>query len=79
MKIITEQNLRDFEFWSGARDTIEYLTPEELDIIESSLEDCFPDGMTDTQINDMFWFEEDFIAELLGYESFEEIMERDDT
>jgi hypothetical protein len=31
MKIYTEKSLRDFEFWSGAKDTVKYLTPCELD------------------------------------------------
>lgn len=31
----------------------------------------------ETEINDLFWFEEDTIAEWLGYFSFDEIMNRD--
>lgn len=31
MKIYTEKSLRDFEFWSGAKDTVKYLPPCELD------------------------------------------------
>jgi hypothetical protein len=78
MKIYTEERLRNFEFWSGARDTVEYLTDEELDTIEAILEDSYPDGMDETDINDLFWFEDDLIAEWLGYENFEAIMYRDD-
>ena len=78
MKIYEEKNLRDFEFWSGAKDTAKYLTDEELDTIESMFEDLYPDGMEDTQINDIFWFEDDWIAEMLGYSDFEELMHRDD-
>lgn len=78
MKIYTEKSLRNFEFWSGACDRVKYLTNEELDTIESILEDCNPDGMTETEINDFFWFEEDTIAEWLGYSNFDEIMEEED-
>lgn len=74
MKIYTEKSLRDFDFWSGARDTVKYLTPGELDKIESILEECYPEGMDETAINDFFWFEEDTIAEWLGYDSFEDIV-----
>ena len=77
MKIYEEKSLRDFEFWSGAKDTVKYLTDEELDQIEAILEDAFPDGMEDTQINDLFWFDDDVIAEWLGYSDFEELMDRD--
>lgn len=75
MKIYTEQSLKDFEFWSGARDRAKYLTDDQFDTIEAILEDVYPDGMTDTEINDFFWFEEDTIADWLGYNSFEELME----
>lgn len=78
MKIYTENSLRNFEFWSGAKDTVKYLTYDELDTIESILEDMNPDGMDETEINDLFWFEDDWIAEMLGYEDFEELMHRDD-
>ena len=78
MKIYEEKSLSDFEFWSGAKDTVKYLTDDELDTIENILEDMYPDGMEDTQINDIFWFEDDWIAEMLGYEDFEELMHRDD-
>jgi hypothetical protein len=78
MKIYTEESLRNFEFWSGAKYTVEHLTDEELDQIEAMLEDLYPDGMDETDINDFFWFEDDTIAEWLGYESFEELMHRDD-
>lgn len=78
MKIYTENSLSNFEFWSGAVDRVKYLTDDELDTIEAILEDVYPDGMDETQINDLFWFEEDWIAEMLGYEDFEAIMHRDD-
>ena len=78
MKIYTEDSLRNFNFWSGARDTVKYLTDEELDTIEAILEDIYPDGMDEIQINDIFWFEDDWIAEMLGYADFEELMHRDD-
>ena len=75
MKIYTEKSLSDFEFWSGAKDTVKYLTTDELEQMEEILEECYPDGMEETQINDIFWFEDDWIAEMLGYSCFDEIME----
>ena len=80
MKIYTEKSLNDFEFWSGAKDTVKYLTESEIDTIEFMLEECAPeDGYSDTDINDFFLFEDDTIAEWLGYDNFEQLMnERDD-
>ena len=76
MKVYKEESLRSFEFWSGAKNTAEYLTYEELDQIEAILEESYPEGLDETAINDLFWFEEDTIAEWLGYADFEEIMNR---
>ena len=78
MKIYSETNIKDFDFWSGAADTAKYLTDEDMDQIESMLEECNPDGMSETEVNDFFWFEDDTIAEWLGYESFEALMKRDE-
>lgn len=74
MKIYTEKSLRDFEFWSGAKDRAEYLTEKDLDIIESELELEYPDGMDETEVNDLFWLEEDYLAQILGYDSFEDLV-----
>jgi hypothetical protein len=75
MKIISEdKRLRDFDFWSGAKDTVDYLTSDELDTIEDILEDAYPNGMTETQVNDLFWFDTDVIAEWLGYDDFESLI-----
>lgn len=75
MKICKEESLRNFDFWSGAKDTVKYLTFEEFDTIESILEDIYPDGMDETTINDIFWFEDDTIADWLGFDSFEALIE----
>lgn len=66
MKIVSDISLRNFQFWSGAKDTAAELTVEQLDQVEAILEDLYPDGMTDTQINDLFWFESDTIREWVG-------------
>ena len=78
MKVFTEIELRNFEFWSGAKYTAEHLTDNELDTIEAILEDEYPDGLDETKINDIFWFEEDWIAEMLGYADFEALVKRDE-
>ena len=71
MKITTVTNLRDFSFWAGATDTVKYLSPEQLDTIEDILCDIYPNGVDDTTLNDLFWFDDDIIAQWLGYDSFE--------
>ena len=76
MTIKTETTLKNFDFWSGAKDTVKYLTESELETIESYLEELYPEGMTDTELNDFMWFDDDTIAEWLVYNDFDEIMNR---
>lgn len=68
MTIKTEQSLRNFEFWSGAKSNAEMMTCEELDSVENALEELYPEGMTDTEINDLFWFDFDYVCDLIGLE-----------
>ena len=75
MKIYTETALKDFEFWSGAKQTAQYLTDDDFDIIENILEEE-GESYSDTDINDIFWFEKDWIAEMLGYIDFDDLMEK---
>jgi len=77
MKIYRDIPLTQFEFWAGAKDTVEHLTEFELKEIELILEDLCWEGLSEEQLNDIFWHERDLIAEWLGYEDFDEIMRRD--
>lgn len=77
MRVISEMRLRDFEFWGGAKDFAAKLTDDELDTIEFEFEGVYPEGMSDTEINDIFWFDKDFICELLG-ETEEDIWNREE-
>lgn len=71
--------MRNFNFSKGARGRVRYLTCEELDTIGDILGEIFMGApVTDDYINNLFWFEEDTIAEWLGYSSFDEIMNRED-
>ena len=72
MKLYSEASLSSFNFWSGAKDNAAELTDEQLNDIESQLEDIYPDGMDETALNDFFWFEFDTVKEWLGIEEEEE-------
>ena len=75
MKIYREESLTNFDFWGGAKHRVNYFTLEELQTIEAILEDCYPDGIDETAINDLFWFEEDTLAEWLGFTDFDDLIE----
>lgn len=68
----------DFEFWSGACDTARHLKDNEIELIFRELEDMYPDGLSDTELNDIFWFEDDWLARIIGYDDFEEVMNRNE-
>lgn len=72
MKLYKEESLSNFKFWSGAKDRAEKLTSNELDQIESMLEDLYPNGMDETQVNDLFWFDFETVLEWIGKEECEE-------
>ena len=69
MKIYREESLSNFEFWSGAISNAEEFTLEELDRISEELEVADNgDGYEETQINDLMWFEPEYLASLIGLE-----------
>ncbi len=66
MKVYSELSLRDFEFWAGAKENAEKLTPEQLDEVEQFFDEIYSDGVDETTINDIFWFDFDQICVWLG-------------
>lgn len=74
MKIWSEDSIRNFNFWSGARDTVNDLFDADFDIIEPLIEEIYEGEIEDVTLNDFFWFERDTIANWLGYEDYDELM-----
>ena len=73
MKIYSETSLENFEAWSGAVDTLDRVREAgKCDELESILEDLYPDGMSETELNDLLWFEPETVFEWLGIEEEEE-------
>ena len=76
MTINYELDLHTFEAWSGAKSTLERVIDEDkVDVLEAVLEDCYPEGMTETQLNDILWFESDWVFEMCGIRTESEIRE----
>ena len=71
MKTFNEnQTLVDFNAWSGAvstKDTI--LENNKGNEFDNLIEELYPDGLTETALNDLLWFESDWIFENLGIET----------
>lgn len=66
MRIYTEKSLTNFEFWSGAKNNAKMLSFEQLEQVEAILEDCYPEGVDETTINDLFWFDFETVLDWLG-------------
>ena len=69
MKITSEMSLKNFKAWSGAKDTLNKLIElDKCEDLEFILDDLYPDGLTETQLNDILWFDDEWIFEILGIE-----------
>ena len=70
MTITYELNLNNFEAWSGAKETLERIQREgKCAELENVLEKLYPDGMTETELNDLLWFDSETVYEWLGIRS----------
>lgn len=71
-----DDSLTDFPFWSGAKSNADMLTYDELQQLDDVLPEYFntADGQlpTQTEINDLFWFDFDTVCEVIGLQYDEE-------
>ena len=74
MLIKKEYNFSDFEPWSGAVDTWKRLeTADKLDVLEEVLEDLYPEGIDETKLNDILWFDDEWCFNAVGMRTESEI------
>ena len=67
MKITYELDLATFEAWSGAVDTLDRIREEDkCEELEELLDELYPDGMSETELNDLLRFDSDWVFETLG-------------
>lgn len=65
--------------WCGAISTANRITEEgKEDEFCNLIEECYPEGIDRTSLNDILWFEEDWIFEMLGIKDEEEEEESGD-
>lgn len=80
MQVTTEvTSLYAFEAWRGAVYTKKKLMENGIDEdFISFAEDLFPEGCTDTELNDLLWFESDTIFEHFGLDENGDPLENTD-
>ena len=67
MLIKTETNLRNFKAWSGAIETKKIILDAGLEEeFEMLIDELYPEGLIDTELNDLLWFDSGWILENLG-------------
>ena len=70
MRIISESNLYKFEAWSGAVNTKNVIIEAgKEDEFEALIDELYPGGISDTQLNDILWFESEWLFDTLGIEA----------
>lgn len=73
MKINYDLSLSQFEAWSGAVRTKDIIMENNLEIeFENLINELYPDGIDATTLNDILWFEDQWIFEALNIEIEEE-------
>lgn len=69
----------DFRPWSGASDTWNRIEDEgKIDELEAVLDEIYPDGMSDTGLNDLLWFESETVFDWLGMSDYDENDDKED-
>ena len=76
MTVVKEYDFESFEPWSGAVDTWERIKNEgKLTDLEFIIQDLYPDGIEETKLNDILWFDDEWVFESLGIRSYDKIKE----
>ena len=68
MKTFNENaTLVNFNAWSGAVETKERIINEgKAEQFDSLIEELYPEGLSETSLNDLLWFDDEWIFEMLG-------------
>ena len=70
MKLI--MNFSDYQPWAGARETYALIDCyNKLEYLDRLITECYPDGLTETELNDILWFDSEWILEQLEIEDDE--------
>ena len=76
LTITKTMDIYDYEPWSGAVYTYERIAREgKLDELDNVLEEVYPEGIDETELNDLLWFEPETVYEWLGMRTEAEIRE----
>lgn len=67
MKLI--KGFKDYQPFCGAIDTYALIDcHNKLEELDRLITECYPDGLTETELNDILWFDSDWVLDNLGIE-----------
>ena len=70
IKITSYINLNEFKAWQGGKDTLDNIIEAgKIEELEALLNECFEE-LTDTQLNDILWFDTEWLYEQLDMEEY---------
>lgn len=65
-------SISNFQSWSGATETKNRIIEENKENeFDNLIEELYPDGLSETSLNDLLWFESEWIFESLGIQEEE--------
>ena len=71
-KITKNIDLYDFQAWAGAVDTFNKIKEEDkVRDLHYFLEDLYPDGISETILNDLLWHESEYVYKSLNIRDYE--------
>ena len=67
MKIYTKQSIADFEAWSWAKSTKQTIVDNDKEEeFDKLINERYPDGIDEPKLNDILWFDSEWVYEKLG-------------
>ena len=72
IKITSEINIENFEAWSGGKDTLNKIIEEgKTEEFEDYINELYPDGIDETQLNDILRFDSQQVLQDLGINEYD--------
>lgn len=73
IEAVVLQQFSDYQPWGGAVDTYEQIkSANKLDALDRLIEEMYPDGIDMTELNDLLWFDSEWVFSMLNIPSEDE-------
>lgn len=73
IEAVVLQQFSDYQPWEGAIDTYERIkSANKLDALDRLIEEMYPDGIDMTELNDLLWFDSEWVFSMLNIPSEDE-------